>query len=167
MIKVAHVLNSYLAQSETFIWQYLHKFKAVYPVVISESWQNLDQFSLARGKLCKTNGPRLTPLWFIDNFYRRILKQPHGHLKRIIEKNGIQVLHAHFGPTGVKCLPVSRSLNIPMITNFYGYDLSIKHIVEQNIKAYNELFAEGTHFLVEGPAMRDRLVSLGCPGKKI
>lgn len=62
---------------------------------------------------------------------------------------------------------MSLSLNIPIITNFYGYDLSIKEVIEQNRDAYLELFEKGNHFLVEGPNMMEKLISLGCPEEKI
>jgi colanic acid/amylovoran biosynthesis glycosyltransferase len=160
-------MRSYLAQPETFIWQYLHMFKSVYPIVIAESLQNLDQFPLHRGKSYRTYGPRLTLPWLIDNWYRRVLKQPHGYVARIMRKEGIEVIHAHFGPTGCKYIDVSTLLGFPLITNFYGYDLSLRDLIEQKRLDYAYLFKRGTYFLVEGPHMRDKLISLGCPEKKI
>lgn len=167
MIKVAHVMRSYLSQSETFIWQYLHMFESVYPIVIAEFLENLDQFVLPRGKLYPTSGPRLSRLWFIDNLYRRVLKRLPKYMERIMRNEGIQVLHAHFGQIGCICLPVSLSLDIPIITNFYGQDLSVKEIISQNKRAYRKLFIKGNHFLVEGPSMHAKLISLGCPEQKI
>jgi colanic acid/amylovoran biosynthesis glycosyltransferase len=167
MIKVAHVMHSYLAQSETFIWQYLHKFEHIYPVVIAESTQNLDQFPLTNGHIKLNYGPRWSTPWFIDNWYRRVLNRPFGYTARIMRKEGVRVIHAHFGPVGCNYLPVSLSLNIPLVTNFYGYDLSRKDVVEHYQKEYNQLFDKGARFLVEGPSMRKKLISLGCPKKKI
>ncbi|MFC1826296.1 glycosyltransferase, partial [Thermodesulfobacteriota bacterium] len=167
MIKVAHVMRWYLAQPETFIWQYLHKFERVYPVVIAETLQNLSQFPLPAGKVYRTYGPRLTQPWLMDNWYRRVLKRPLGFMERIMRREGVRVVHAHFGPMGCKCLPVALSLRIPLITNYYGYDLSMSRVVEQNKAAYVELFRRGHHFLVEGPRMRERLISLGCSPEKV
>ena len=167
MLKVAHVMHSYLAQSETFIWQYLHNFKRVTPVVIAQHLENLDQFPLTNGHIRLSYGPRGSIPWFIDNWYRRVLNRPFGYTARIMRKEGVRVIHAHFGPVGCNYLPVSLSLNIPLITNFYGYDLSRKDIVEHYQKEYNQLFDKGARFLVEGPSMRKKLISLGCPEKKI
>lgn len=167
MLKVAHVMGSYLAQSETFIWQYMHKFVCAYPVVIAESMQNLKQFPLQKGKLYRIYGPRMTYPWLVDNMFRRILRRPHGYATRILRKEGVRIIHAHFGPIGCNYLPVSLSLNIPLITNFYGYDLSVKDIINQHQEAYVELFKKGKHFLVEGPCMQEKLISLGCPEEKI
>jgi len=167
MIKVAHVIRSYLTQSETFIWQYLHNFRDVVPIVIAQSLENLDQFPLPNGQIRPIYGPRGSIPWFVDNWYRRVLKRPLGYLERTICKEKVRLIHAHFGPFGCKYLPVSLSLKIPLITNFYGYDLSIKNVIAEHKKVYNQLFEEGTHFLVEGPFMRESLISLGYPKEKI
>jgi len=164
---IAHVIRSYLTQSETFIWQYLHNFRDVVPIVIAQSLENLDQFPLPNGQIRPIYGPRGSIPWFVDNWYRRVLKRPLGYLERIICKEKVRLIHAHFGPIGCEYLPVSLSLKIPLITNFYGYDLSIKNVIAEHKKEYNQLFEEGTHFLVEGPFMREKLISVGCPKEKI
>ena len=148
MIKVAHVMRSYLAQPETFIWQYLHKFKTVYPVIIANLFQNLDQFQLLQGKLYRTYGPRLSMTWFLDNFYRRVLNQPFGYVASIMRKEGIQVIHAHFGPVGCEYSQISSLLKLPLITSFYGYDLSIEKFIERKRSEYTQLFEHGICFLV-------------------
>ena len=167
MIKVAHVMPSYLGQPETFIWQYLHKFKNIFPIVIAKSIQNLDQFPLERGKILQTNGSRLSLPWVIDNWYRRVLNRPIGNAERIMRKEGVHIIHAHYGPVGCEYLPVLSSLKISLITYFYGYDLSVNRVIDKNKKFYIELFKKGKQFLVEGPCMRKRLVSLGCLEEKI
>jgi len=167
MIKVAHTMDLYLGQTETFIWQYLSNFEQTYPIIVAEHLKNLDQFLLPGGKIYQSYGPRFTKSWFIDNWYRRVLKKPSGYKEKIIYETGASLIHAHYGPIGCKYLPVSLSLNIPLITNFYGYDISIKDIINQNKLAYSELFKNGSRFLVEGSFMRSKLISLGCPEEKI
>ena len=167
MLKVAHVMGTYLTQSRTFIWQYLHSFNRITPVVITQHLENLDQFPLANGHIRLGYGLRGSIPWFIDNWFRRVLNRPFGYTARIMRKEGIRIIHAHFGPIGCNYLPVSLSLNIPLITNFYGYDLSVKDIINQHQEAYVELFKKGKHFLVEGPCMQEKLISLGCPEEKI
>ncbi len=167
MIKVAHVMNSYLGHSETFIWQYLHSFRNVMPIVIAQRLENLDQFPVPNGQIRPIYGPRWSFPWAMDNWYRRALKNPLGYAKRVIRKEDIKLIHAHFGPIGSNYLPLSISLNIPLITTFYGYDLSRKDIIDKHKTAYTRLFKEGTLFFVEGPCMREKLVSIGCPDEKI
>ncbi len=167
MIKIAHVMRVYLEQPETFIWQYIHNFTRVTPVVIARRTMNLDQFPVANGFIKPTYGPKLSYPWTMDNIYRRIFHDPSGYAASIIKRNNVKAIHAHFGPLGFSYLPLSISLNIPLIVNFYGYDLSRNDIILENRTAYTELFEHGTRFLVEGPVMRKKLTSIGCPDEKI
>jgi colanic acid/amylovoran biosynthesis glycosyltransferase len=93
---------------------------------------------------------------YYPSFYRRI------------KKEGAQLIHAHFGPMGFLCLSIAKKLNIPLVTTFYGYDASELPRQEPSWEAnYEQLFAEGDRFLVEGPAMGEKLEALGCPPQKI
>ena len=56
MIKIAHLMHSYLAQPETFIWQYISSFEKFSPIVIAKVIENLDQFPIPRGKLYSAYG---------------------------------------------------------------------------------------------------------------
>jgi len=78
----------------------------------------------------------------------------------------VKVLHAHFGYTGRQVLPIKNKSGLPLITTFYGEDLSALPKIEKWNRAYQELFTEGDLFLVEGPHMRERLIELGCPPEK-
>src|SRR4051812_43269811 len=33
------------------------------------------------------------------------------------------LVHAHFGPDGLRALPLARELGVPLITNLHGYDV--------------------------------------------
>ena len=167
MIKIAHVMLSYLRQPETYIWQYIHAHKNFYPVIIARRKVNLDQFPIPKGKLYSTSGKRLSYQWFLDNWYRRVLTRPLGYAERIIRQEGVEAIHAHFGTTGCEYLPLITLLNIPLITSFYGFDISVDNVLKRYKKKYRDLFEQGSRFLVEGPCMRDRLISIGCSGEKI
>lgn len=167
MIKIAHVMRVYLEQPETFIWQYIHNFTRVTPVVIARRTMNLDQFPVANGIISSTYGPKLSFPWIMDNLYRRIFRDPFGYAASIMKRNNVKAIHAHFGPLGSSYLPLSLSLEIPLIVNFYGYDLSRKDVISENRTAYAELFEHSARFLVEGPAMRKKLATIGCPDEKI
>lgn len=167
MIKVAHIMQSYLGQTETFIWQYLRQFQQVSPVIIAGSLQNLDQFPLPEGRFYEVYGSRLTRLWFINAWYGNVLRNPWGYVERIMKREHIQVMHAHFGPMACEYLPVSLSLGIPLIATFYGYDLSRVDTLERYRERYAALFSREVHFLVEGPHMLHKLSAIGCPKTKI
>lgn len=167
MIKVAHIIRSYLTQSETFIWQYLHSFREVIPIVLTRKLENGAQFPLPNGRIKLIYGSRASKPWLIDNWYRRILREPFGFVERVVRNENIHLIHAHFGPMGCNYLPLSLSSGIPLVTNFYGRDLYVKDFLNEQENSYLQLFDKGDHFLVEGPFMRKTLVSLGCPEHKI
>jgi colanic acid/amylovoran biosynthesis glycosyltransferase len=78
------------------------------------------------------------------------------------------LVHAHFGPRGWATRNLARRMGTPLITSFYGYDAWMAPRLEPEWhERYADLFAQGAVFLVEGPAMRDRLVALGCPHDKV
>lgn len=167
MIKVAHVMRSYLGQSETFIWQYLHTLKRVIPVVLTGKLENLEQFPLRNGTIKRVYGPRGSTPWIIDNITRRIFRRPFGYIEGIITTEKISLLHAHFGTAANIHLPLCLHLGLPLLCTFYGHDLFAEEATTHLSKKYTKLFQKGSHFLVEGPFMKARLVSLGCPEEKI
>jgi colanic acid/amylovoran biosynthesis glycosyltransferase len=167
MIKVAHIIRSYLIQSETFIWQYLHSFKNFIPIVLTRNLENGAQFPLPNGRIKLIYGSRTSIPWLMDNLYRRILKQPFGYVEKVLRNENIRLIHAHFGPMGCNYLPLSLTSGIPLVTNFYGRDLYVKDFLNEHQESYLQLFEKGDHFLVEGPFMRKTLVSLGCSEYKI
>jgi colanic acid/amylovoran biosynthesis glycosyltransferase len=64
-------------------------------------------------------------------------------------------------------LPVKRRLSIPLVTTFYGYDMSVLPRLPRWPARLAQLFREGDLFLVEGACMRQRLIELGVPAEKV
>jgi colanic acid/amylovoran biosynthesis glycosyltransferase len=78
------------------------------------------------------------------------------------------MIHAHFGTCGANCLRLERLLKAPLVTSFYGYDAwRLPQAEPVWLERYQKLFSTGDAFLVEGPAMRNRLIHLGCPPEKV
>ncbi|MGC1307617.1 MAG: glycosyltransferase [Phormidesmis sp.] len=50
----------------------------------------------------------------------------HSPFFKEIAKTSPSLVHAHFGPDGVKAIPLATQLNIPLIVTFHGYDITIK-----------------------------------------
>jgi colanic acid/amylovoran biosynthesis glycosyltransferase len=84
----------------------------------------------------------------------------------VLEKYNVKLLHAHFGYTGTQVLPIKERTGLPLVTTFYGEDISALPRIDRWRKAYQKLFIEGDYFLVEGPHMRKRLLEIGCPPEK-
>jgi colanic acid/amylovoran biosynthesis glycosyltransferase len=78
------------------------------------------------------------------------------------------IIHAHFGTRGWESLALRRRLRVPLITNFYAYEAWSLPVIEPSWRdRYVQLFREGDLFLVEGPAMRSRMIEIGCPTEKL
>jgi colanic acid/amylovoran biosynthesis glycosyltransferase len=85
----------------------------------------------------------------------------------LLKKHAARLMHSHFGYCGVEFLDMKRKLDLPMVTSFYGSDMSLLPRDPQWKKKYEVLFGEGERFLVEGPDMKEGLLELGCPEKRI
>jgi colanic acid/amylovoran biosynthesis glycosyltransferase len=77
------------------------------------------------------------------------------------------LIHAHFGQEGFRCLAAKKRAQLPMVTTFYGMDVS--QLPRQKVwqKRFSRLFAEGEMFLAEGPYMADKLVQIGCSSGRV
>jgi colanic acid/amylovoran biosynthesis glycosyltransferase len=77
------------------------------------------------------------------------------------------LIHAHFGDRGVLMLETALKHGIPLVTTFYGYDVSKLPREPKWRPRLQWLFERGDRFLVEGPFMRQALINLGCPPEKV
>ena len=163
---IAHIHNCFFEKSETFIHNVTANLRRFYPVFIAWEYHNLDQFPIP---LADRFSLTLTPgswRWLLQGAGRRFLGREIP-AERFLKKRQARLLHAHFGHDGIWALPLKRALRLPLITTFYGHDMSQAASLAGCEKGYPRLFAEGDLFLVEGPHMKKRLNEIGCPAEKI
>jgi colanic acid/amylovoran biosynthesis glycosyltransferase len=135
------------------------------PVVITGQTENLDQLDWVP-PYYKTFDRRIATR-ALDRAGESVLGYRPA-LRWQLYRQNVQLLHAHFGPVGCEALSLARAHGIPLITTFYGYDLSLLPTKEPEWNGrYKELFARGDHFLTEGRHMKKQLAKLGCPEDKI
>ena len=84
-----------------------------------------------------------------------------------LKREGIDCVMAEFGVTAAESLNSIKSLNLPLIANFYGFDASIKSVLEQYESKYKEVFDYASFVVVVSNKMADDLFTLGCPKEKI
>lgn len=173
-MRVAHLVGTYLPLTETFIYNQLVRLRATAGVVLAGRIENLDQFPVSIPVLLRPPALLAPPMArAVRRLSRRIgwiaglVRQPADPLVAALDDAGVSLVHAHFGPEGCTALEASRVLGLPLVTSFYGYDASSLARERRWRRAYRRLFAAGARFVVEGPAMRDRLSALGCPQAKI
>jgi colanic acid/amylovoran/stewartan biosynthesis glycosyltransferase WcaL/AmsK/CpsK len=172
--RVGHLLDVYLAQTETFVYNQLIGLEPDEAVVLARNFECLGRFPLRIPIVRYETTPRAgliarlaRKLGREAGLYRRLVNAPEHSLIFVLRQHRVKLLHAHFGPNGYLAVPAARALRIPLVTSFYGYDASQLVREASWRKAYRLLFRAGSCFVVEGPAMKERLVSIGCPRDKI
>ena len=169
-ISVAHFRRGWFLSTETFIYNYIKEVKKTYPILICYDRDNEDQFPIDSPIIELYRRGSIS--WFDRGIRCRVFGgQANPHFSRsqtyqTIKFFDVKLLHAHFGYTGYHVLPIKLRTNLPLITTFYGHDVSRMPKSPEWSKKFEELFKSGDLFLVEGPFMQERLIELGCPPEK-
>jgi len=74
------------------------------------------------------------------------------------------VIHAHFGPNGLRALFLKEILDKKLVTTFHGYDVFCPEETDHG-KRYKNLFDQGSLFTYNSEATRKKLRSFNCPEK--
>ncbi len=162
---VAHLTNEYLSLTQTWLYNQIITLKVYKPIIIAQTTKNLDKFptqdvySFSNRNLFMEKINRLNVM-FTDYYLS-------GYFANIIKNNNTKLLHSHFGNVAYRYLKLKKSLNLPMVTTFYGLDVSKIPRMQHWKKRYNHLFRNSELFLVEGSNMKNELIKLGCPEDKI
>lgn len=164
-IKVIHYRSIFLGLTENWIYNQINNLHTVEVIVYCYYRKNKEVFPFEDIRTVKKNKHNIPP--FINKMWNKHAHWSPHYIYWLLRDNP-NVIHAHFGTSGYHMLPYSRLLEIPLITSFYGYDAY--KVIKQDpkwISNYKKLFKHGRLFLVEGPAMRKKLIELGCPSEKI
>jgi colanic acid/amylovoran biosynthesis glycosyltransferase len=85
------------------------------------------------------------------------------------------LIHAHFGPDGVTALHIARSLHIPLLVTFHGYDATVRDDYARRSFYNHRLYLrrratlkrEGKLFIAVSQFIRRKLLEQGFPSDKI
>jgi colanic acid/amylovoran biosynthesis glycosyltransferase len=169
-LRVLHSVETFLNVSENWIYPVVACVPGVDTRVACDRLANSDAFPFPRSRLIVS-----PPSWETALGAPRLF---HACARRLGWRNAVaalqirswqpHVLHAHFGGKGWHALQLKTFVRVPLVTSFYGSDAWAG---PQQLPAwrdrYRTLFAQGSAFFVEGPAMRTRLINLGCPAGKV
>ena len=76
------------------------------------------------------------------------------------------VVHCHYGVTGLRYGVAARLWHAPLVVSFYGYDAS-RYPRERGDQVYEPVFAAAQRVTSLSAHMDDRLRALGCPPDKL
>lgn len=165
---IGHTAPEYLPRSATFIYTALRFQRAFRPVVFAQRTTNLSEFAIetvyeltpAEGAARRVSAPVRAFASGYSSVYEHRIGQ---HARR----EGCAALHAHFGWLGAASIAAAARLGIPVVTTFYGRDVSEPERGRPGRRPYRRLFAEGALFVCEGPAMARHLSEIGCANERI
>lgn len=158
----AHVVQTYYRLSENWIRTQVDNLRTYRPLVLTWRLENIEHEAPLHHAIFER--PSLEQ--WVDRAFRKVLRYPPSH-RFLLKRLRARLVHAHFGHYAYATLPLARAARVPLISTFYGEDISSlpnRHPVWQ--ERYRRLFEKGALFLVEGSHMRQQLLSLGCPEEK-
>ena len=163
MKTVAHCATPFLSETGSWIYSQLASLESYRAVALTQEARNLEQYPVATlftaesFGWCKSAANRLIRRFTGQYpFYTGVLRACQADL-----------IHAHHGFQGVRCLRAKRRSALPMVTSFYGADATRAAGEAEWRAGYRRLFREGELFLAEGSSMAAQLGRIGCPEKKI
>jgi colanic acid/amylovoran biosynthesis glycosyltransferase len=165
-MRVLHSVDNFLMVSENWIYPQVVAVPGVDSCIVFSQRHNVDTFPMARRAAIRA------PEWPLSaqvlRKRKRWLTSGSGGVGGQIKRWNPSIVHAHFGMRAWQTLPIVDMLNVPFVASFYGFDAwRLPEDDPSWLTRYAELFEKGCLFPVEGPAMRDRLIHLGCPAEKI
>lgn len=117
--------------------------------------------------------PLTTP--FSSKLYRKIarnlgqvvLTEEQAAFLASLEREKPDVILAEYGMSGADILPMVKSLGIPMVVHFHGYDASEKQIIASYRDRYTAMFAYASAIIAVSKKMAQMLEEIGAPKEKI
>ncbi len=97
-------------------------------------------------------------------------------LYRQVQKLNPVLIHAHFGPDGIRALPLARKLQVPLLVTFWGFDATMKDEYARRSSNYlnrgylrrrEVLKREARLFIAVSGFIKEKLLEQGFPPDKI
>ena len=95
-------------------------------------------------------------------------------LARRIENLNPALVHAHYGPNGLRVLPLARALDKPLVVTFHGSDANIKDAFTKHLNYGHRVYARrksilqrnGALFIAVSDFIRAKLIDQGFPADR-
>lgn len=97
---------------------------------------------------------------------KKLTRSEHA-LKYLLKKKKIDCVLAEYGVTAAASLEVIKSLHLPLVVHFHGFDASSKDVLLKYKEKYIEVFQYAKFIVVVSNKMLTDLIKLGCPPDKI
>jgi len=151
-VRIAYFVKRYRG-FRTYVYDELNNLKTFTPIFLTEEMWNQNYLSSELKVFSKSNLSWLERL-------------KGGYFKRTFLAEGAKLIRAYFGYGGIKMLPVSMKLNIPLVTSFHGA-LVTSSSSYWYLRRQKTLFEKGDLFLPRSEDTKKEMVDLGCKPEKI
>lgn len=156
--------DSWLPYSQTFVLDHVRSLSRYRPVpaglaVTHKEYEVLVPYSASpRGRVS-----RWGKLRFKLGGFQSFVSFLHGQ--------NISLIHAHFGPGGLRMLPVAKALKKPLVVTFHGSDvlaLPLRGFLGALYKRrLQRLFSQADLLLPVSDFLRNELLKMGAPSQKV
>jgi colanic acid/amylovoran biosynthesis glycosyltransferase len=177
VMRVLHFAESFSLLSETFIYDYVTElerqgvdnhvvtlnrqneearpFPKVYEVDAPDRWHPLRLWH--RLRLRNERKPSRVSFW----------PQLRNRIADVVSTVRPDVIHAHFGPAGVRVAPAAEHMGVPLVITLYGYDVSRLARKEFWTEKYPSTFERASLLIGISNHICSRIQELGGAPKKI
>jgi colanic acid/amylovoran biosynthesis glycosyltransferase len=163
-INIAHLVTPYLFHTGSWIYNQIIGVNEVNHFVFTQKKENLEQYPLEN--VISIENFNLFKR-FVNKIYRKITDNYGMFFIAKTTRYNIDIFHAHMGFEGARWLKMVMNSKKPLITSFYGQDVSKLGKQDYWLKRYKSLFEYGKFFLAEGPYLKKQLIDIGCPENKV
>ncbi|MAL59280.1 MAG: hypothetical protein CMC14_04455 [Flavobacteriaceae bacterium] len=101
----------------------------------------------------------------------KLLNKPLSFVKQTLikdslKKHKISAVLVEYGIHAHTILPIIKMTKLPMVVHFHGFDASVPEAIE-GCNNYKEVFEYASRVIVVSKVMKQMVIELGCPAKKI
>ena len=160
---VMHYVQYYLGNTNTWLYGQIRHAVDWRHCIVTTKIENFDRFPFDPLYCTRKLAPAL-------KLYNTVFNRLVGYYPLFLDaakRERPLLIHGHFGQIGYKALGLAGKIGVPLVTTFYGRDVSRLAQREKYRRRYRVLFAGGDLFLAEGTAMKRALGALGCPEEKM
>jgi len=161
---VVHLVTPYLFHTGSWIYSQLTGIQKFRTVVFTQKKENTHQFPFEKIYSIEDENFLKQQL---NRVYRRMTNNYGLFFQKIVKFVRPNLFHAHMGYEAVRWLAFVKRNNLPLVTTFYGLDVSKLGKIPKWQQEYKKLFSYGSLFLAEGSFLRKQLIDLGCPSEKV
>lgn len=161
---IIHFITPFLFHTGSWVYSQLMGINKFNSYVFTQNRQNSSQFPY--DKVVNIEDFSDTAK-LINKIYVRYSDNYGLFFNKYLKEIKPVLLHAHFGFEAARWFNFIRKSKLPLVTTFYGLDVSQLGKIEKWRKRYKPLFNYGTFFLAEGNYLKKQLIKLGCPEEKV